>query len=151
MKNPLVVVTVSVVIFLVGLVGWLHDFVTLGGAGRVVYTAECMGGVWQGTTCTGHLVAGARHRFKALRNHGEVLYWTAGSPQPSGKLSDCVIQDAKDWSCKQAPAQPPAITMAMRNGRPVAAQGQALQHHCVEKWKWLLLQRGVDWFHEADT
>lgn len=151
MKNPLAVVTVSLVVVLVVLVGWLHDFVTLGGAGRVVYTAECVGGSWQGTTCTGHLVAGARNRFKTLKNHGEVLYWTVGSPQPSGKLGDCVIADAKDWSCKQAPAQPPAVTMAMKNGRPVAVPGQALNHHCVEKWKWLLLQRGLDWFHEADT
>lgn len=151
MKKLPVVLTVIVVVFLLGLTGWLHDFITLGGAGRTVYTAECADGAWRGTTCTGHLVAGYRHRFKALKNHGEVLYWTAGSPQPSGKLGDCTVSDAKNWSCRQAPAQPPAITMAMKNGRAVATPAQASSHHCVEKWKWVLLERGVTWFHEADT
>lgn len=151
MKKLPVVLTVSVVVLLLGLLGWLHDFVTLSGSGRTLYTAECAGGVWRGTTCTGHLVAGNRHRFKTLKNHREVLYWTAGVAQPSGKLSDCTVEDAKDWSCRQAPAQPPAITMTMKNGRAVAAPGYEPTHHCVEKWKWLLLERRVTWFHEADT
>jgi hypothetical protein len=139
------------VVVLLGLTAWLHDSITLHGAGHPVYTAECAGGTWQGTTCTGHLVAGDQHRFVALKNHSEVLYWMVGSPQPSGKLSDCTISDVKDWSCRQAPAQPPAIIMAMKNGRPVATTGQVPPHHCVAKWKWVLLLRGVTWLHEADT
>lgn len=141
----------AVVGVLLGLTAWLHDFITLDDIGRTVYTAECAGGSWQGTTCTGHLVAGDRHRFKALKNHGEVLYWTAGLRQASGKLSDCTIADAKDWSCRQATAQPPAVTMAMKNGRAVALPGQVFTHHCVDKWKWVLLQRGMTWFNQANT
>jgi hypothetical protein len=151
MKKFPVMVTVGLVVVLLIVIGWLHDFVTLGGAGRTVYTAECAGGAWQGMTCTGHLVAGNRYRFRALKNHREVLYWTAGSPEPSGKMSECTVDDAKNWVCQHAPARPAAITMAMRNGRAVAAPGQVLTHHCIDKWKWLLLDKGVTWFHDANT
>lgn len=151
MKKTPVMVTVGVVVVMLVVMAWLHDFVTLGGAGRTVYTAECAGGAWRGTRCSGHLVAGNRYRFRALKNHREVLYWTAGSPEPSGKMSDCAVDDAKNWVCQQAPAQPAAITMAMRNGRAVAAPGQVLTHHCIDKWKWLLLDKGVTWFHDANT
>ncbi len=30
-------------------IGWLHDFVTLGGGGRTVYGVECVGGSWKGS------------------------------------------------------------------------------------------------------
>jgi hypothetical protein len=142
---------VAVVVVLLGVMAWLDDFITLNGTGRTVYTAECSGGSWQGRTCTGRLVAGDRHRFRALKNHREVLYWTAGSPLPSGKMTDCTITDARDWTCREAPSQPPPLTMTMANGRAVAAPGRALTHHCVEKWKWLLLSSGVTWIHDANT
>jgi len=151
-KVPVTVkVIVGSVLTLLVVMGWLDDFVTLGGGGRTVYTAECAAGTWHGTSCSGHLIAGDRYRFRVLKNHREVLYWTAGSPQPSGKMSDCSVQNAKNWTCMQAPAQPVAITMAMQNGRAVAAPGQALTHHCIEKWKWVLLDKGVTWFHDANT
>lgn len=151
MKKLTLVVMLSLVVAMLVAMGWLHDFVTLGGAGRTVYTAECAAGAWKGARCTGHLVAGNRYRFRALRHHREVLYWTAGSPQPSGKMTGCAVENAKNWTCTQAPAQPVAITMAMRNGRAVAGPGQVLTHHCVDKWKWLLLDAGVTWFREANT
>jgi hypothetical protein len=151
MRKLPVVLTVTAVIALLGLTAWLNDSFNLHGAGRAVYTAECAGGAWQGTICTGHLVAGDQHRFVALKNHGEVLYWRVGARQVSGKLTDCTIADAKDWSCRQATAQPPAVTMAMKNGRAVGMPGQVPPHHCVAKWKWLLLERGVTWLHDAET
>jgi hypothetical protein len=150
MKRLSLTVTVIAVLALVGLTGWLHDFVTLSGA-HTVYVAECAGGVWQGTTCTGHLVAGDRYRLKALKPHSEVLYWTAGATKPSGKLTECVIENAKNWSCRQTSDQQQTVTHALRNGHPVVEPGKARPFHSVDKWKWLLLEQGVSVFHEADT
>jgi hypothetical protein len=151
MRRIHVVWLVSGVVVLLGFTAWLHDFVTPSGAGRTVYTAECAAGSWRGKTCTGHLIAGDRYRFRALKNHREVLYWTAGSTQPSGKMTDCTVLNARDWTCRQAPSQPPPMTMAMANGHAVAAPGQAPTRHCVDKWKWLLLAGGVTWFQDANT
>jgi hypothetical protein len=150
MTNRGLIVTACVVVAGLAVIGWLHDFITMGGGGRTVYGVECSGGNWKGNTCTGHMVAAERHRFKVLRNHAEVLYWVVGSSAPSGKLTDCVVETARDWTCKQAPAQPPTVTYGMKNGQPVAAQGKAPTQHSVAKWKWLLLRRGVN-FSEADT
>ena len=145
-----IAMTALVVLAILVLVGWLHDFVTLGG-GRTVYAVDCADGVWHGATCTGRLVAGDRYRFKVLAAHGEVLYWTAGSKTPSGKLSDCVIVNAREWACRRAPGQPQPITHAMKNGHAAAMGAQAPTRHSVEKWKWLMLKQGASFFQDADS
>ena len=123
-----------------GLLGWMSDFITLQGE-RTIYTAECRGGSWNGTSCPGAVVAGKRFRFRALRAHHEVLFWTVGSPQEaSGKFSDCEISDGRNWACKNAVLHGQAITRTMVHGKPVADQsGQATPYHQVAKWYWLFL------------
>lgn len=120
---------------------WLTDFVTLQGE-RTVYTADCRGGSWQGDECTGTLAAGNRYRFRALKAHREVLFWTVGSAgEPSGKFSDCTIQDGRNWICPAGPALAGTITREMVHGVPAAdPSGLARPFHPVPKWRWMLLR-----------
>ena len=132
------------------LVAWLNDFVTLHGA-KTVYTADCAKGTWRDGFCSGTLVAGDRYRFKVLKTRSEVIFWTSGSAEPSGKLTPCVIESAKDWSCIPSATIPRAIIQAMKHGQPVAEPGDlARSYHPVPKWKWLLLDFGFPYLHEAN-
>jgi hypothetical protein len=126
-----------------GFAAWASDFVTMQGE-RTVYTVDCVRGAWQGDHCNGQLTAGSRYRYRALKPHGEVVFWTVGSPEPSGKFNDCVIQDGRNWVCKVCPDAARSITLQMAQGLPVAAAGQVTRpFRAVSKWRWLLLQRGL--------
>lgn len=151
MKHRTIVAAIFVAVAaMLAVMAWLHDFITLDGA-RTVYTASCAG-EWRGPVCTGSLRAGDRYRFRPLKAHTEVLFWVAGSPEPSGKLAPCVIENAKQWTCKPGPDSGRSITHEMKYGRPVQEPGgPARAFHPVAKWKWLLLNRGVSIFHEADA
>jgi hypothetical protein len=129
------------VVTLVGLTAWLSDFITLQGE-RTIYTADCPGGDWTGGTCSGHVVAGKRYRFRALPSHREVLYWSVASPLvPSGRFADCRIADGRNWACPADPKQAPTITHSMAQGKPVPDTGpNAVPYHQVPKWRWLYLR-----------
>lgn len=119
---------------------------------RTVFTAECRGGAWEGARCNGELMAGARYRFRALRPHGEVLFWTQGSSEPSGKLAPCKIQNGRNWICDQGPDATRSITLQMARGRPVTQPGAQTQpFHAVAKWRWWLLHYGIALGHEAES
>lgn len=62
---------------------WSTDGMTLQGE-RTIYTAGCQQGGWQGSECSGQLAASQRYRFRALKAHSEVLFWTTGAGGPSG-------------------------------------------------------------------
>jgi hypothetical protein len=150
--NRLLVSSIALaVIAVLSLVGWLNDFVTLHGA-RTVYTVECVRGQWRGPLCTGTIVAGSRYRFRAQKVRGEVLFWIAGSTEPSGKLTHCAIENAKNWACRPSADSLRTITYAMQYGHPVVepASGARL-YHSVPKWKWFLLDEGYAYFDEADN
>jgi hypothetical protein len=140
---------VVLVLAVLGVFAWAADFVTLQGE-RTIYTANCEQGSWQGHRCSGTLVAGDRHRFRALKAHGEVLFWTAGSKEPSGKFNDCDIKDGRNWSCKVSPETPRAIAHEMALGKPVPdPAAKTRPFHPVSKWRWMLLQYGIPLGHEA--
>lgn len=121
-------------------IAWLSDFITFQGE-RTVYTAECHAGTWQVSQCTGQLVAGPLFRFRALKAHHEVLFWTAGSSEPSGKFTDCAIQDGRNWSCKSNADFARTITREMVHGSPVPdTSGVARPYHQISKVRWLLLK-----------
>ena len=82
-----------------GFAAWASDFVTMQGE-RTVYTVDCTNGSWQGDRCSGKVAAGTRYRFRALKPHGEVIFWTVGSREPSGRFNECQIQDGRNWVCK---------------------------------------------------
>ena len=128
-------------ILVLGLLVWTSDSITLQGE-RTVYTAECHGGDWQGERCTGNLIAGQRFRFRALKAHREVLFWTVGSSKaPSGKFTDCTIQDGRNWRCKANSDLRQSITLEMSHGQPVPdSSGIAHSFHQIPKWRWLLLR-----------
>lgn len=123
---------------------WLTDSVTLEGE-RTIYTAECEGGSWSTDpvpTCSGTLVAGERFRFRALRAHSEVLFWTVGDHhRPSGKFSGCTITDSRNWSCPGNEQAGDTITLQMKGGSPQPdPSGRTRSFHVVEKWRWIMLR-----------
>jgi hypothetical protein len=133
---------VAVVFALLGFAAWASDFVTMQGE-RTVYTVDCVGGAWQGEQCAGRLVAGVRYRYRALKPHGEVVFWTVGTKEPSGKFEDCQIQDGRNWVCKVCPDAARSITLRMAQGAPVSDSPQVTRpFRSVSKWRWLLLERG---------
>jgi hypothetical protein len=134
----------SLLIIVLGFMGWVTDGITPNGE-RTAYTAACQDGNWQGTNCTGTLVAGDRFRFRALKAHREVLFWTVGSTtEPTGRFSDCEIQDGRNWNCKPSADFPRTITREMVHGCPVKdSTGQARSFHQVSKGRWFLLKFGV--------
>jgi hypothetical protein len=135
---------VIAVLAALGFAAWASDFVTMQGE-RTIYTVDCTGGVWQGDRCSGRVAPGERYRYRALKPHGEVIFWTVGSKEPSGKFQECKIQDGRNWACKVCPDAAKSITLQMANGHPVAAASPPAvtrPFRAVSKWRWLLLQRG---------
>ncbi len=119
------------------------DYVTLKGE-WTVYTADCEQGVWQGIRCTGNLVAGQRYRFRTLKAHNEVIFWVSGSSEPSGKFTDCVVANGRNWSCKPGPDSGRSITHQMVKGHPVQEPGGVTRtFHCISKLRWWLLKYGI--------
>jgi hypothetical protein len=119
---------------------WASDFITMQGE-RTIYTVECHGGTWHEDLCSGEVVAGDRYRYRALKPHNEVIFWTVGSKDRSGKFEDCAIQDGRNWICKPGSDAARSITLVMAAGAPVP--GPATRpFRAVSKWRWLLLQRG---------
>jgi hypothetical protein len=122
--------------------GWASDFITMQGE-RTIYTVECRGGTWNEDRCSGEVVAGERYRYRALKPHNEVIFWTVGSRDRSGKFEDCAIQDGRNWVCKPGNDAARSITLEMAGGAPVPGPANVTRpFRAVSKWRWLLLQRG---------
>ncbi len=138
--------TVVVVVAVAGALGfaaWASDFITMQGE-RTIYTVDCAGGSWLGDRCSGHVATGPRYRYRALKPHGEVIFWTVGSAEHFGKFNDCTIQDGRNWLCKVCPDAARSITLQMAQGVPVPAPDHVTRpFRAVSKWRWLLLQRGL--------
>ncbi len=129
---------------------WASDRITMEGE-RTVYTVTCEQGAWDGLRCTGRMAAGDRHRFRASRSRHEIVYWIAGSSKPSGKYTDCDVTDRDRWACKAREGDPPSITHAIEDGRPVhQAGGSDAPYHAVTKWKWWAINAGIPGFRKAD-
>jgi hypothetical protein len=119
---------------------WASDFITMQGE-RTVYTVECRDGAWAGERCAGTLVAGQRYRYRALTAHKEVIFWTVGTGEPSGKFAECEIKDGRNWVCKPNGDVSRSITLQMAEGVPIAG-AQTRPFRAVSKWRWMLLKRG---------
>lgn len=148
--SPRRIVFLLAMAFIFAVLAWASDKVGIEGE-RTVYTVQCVGGSWQGNVCTGRLAAGDLHRFRASRSRGEVIYWIASSPAPSGKFTRCQVKDRGNWKCgAPPPGQPPTITREMANGRPVREAGQGADFHAVRKWEWWLVRTGIPLVKTAD-
>ncbi len=133
------------------LLGWGSDAITLDGE-RTVYTLKCADGQWQAESCGGHVLAGDRFRFRALRAHAEVVFWTVGASGPSGKFSDCKISDGRNWACPAQAQTVQTITLEMRKGLPMpSSSGQTKAFHAVSKWRWHLARLGMPIGNSADN
>jgi hypothetical protein len=129
---------------------WASDRITLQGE-RTIHTVACEGGAWDGLRCTGHLVAADRYRFRSSHARNEVLYWIAGSKAPSGKFTDCRVQDRDNWTCNVESGQPPSIAHELSGGRPTShLNGIDASFHAVSKGKWWALSSGILAFTDAD-
>lgn len=138
MRRPwiILVAVIAVMSFFV----WAGDEITWKGE-RTVYAVRCELGTWVGDRCSGRLVAAERFRFRALKNHEEVLFWTAGSSEPSGKFKQCVIESGRNWSCKANADGPKSITLEMSKGHPVPnSTGATRPFHAVPKLSWMILE-----------
>jgi hypothetical protein len=135
----LVILVLAALVF----AAWASDFITLQGE-RTVYTVECHDGVWADDVCSGYVVAGHRYRYRALKPHHEVIFWTVGAKERSGKFDDCAIADGRNWVCKPDSDAPRSVTLEMSGGVPVPGPtGVTLPLRAVSKWRWLLLGRGL--------
>jgi hypothetical protein len=143
--NVRTAVGLLVVVAILAVYAWAVDFITLEGE-RTIYTAACVGGTWTGNRCGGDMVAGDRVRFRALKAHSEVLFWTAGAAEPAGKLTACEVTSERNWTCPASADASRSITLQMVRGKPIAdAQGRTRVFHSVPKMQWLLLRAGVGW------
>ena len=123
--------------------GWASDFVTLQGE-RTIYTVDCSDGTWSGDHCVGKLKPGHRYRYRALGPHNEVIFWTLGTNDPSGKFNQCTIKDGRNWTCVANADAARSITLQMVDGAPIAGPaGVTRSFRAVSKWRWLLMQRGL--------
>jgi len=142
-------VFVIAILAALGFAAWASDFVTMQGE-RTIYTVDCRNGTWQGSHCSGKLTAGVRYRYRALKPHSEVIFWTVGSSEPAGKFGECTIKDGHNWQCKANGDAPRSITLQMNEGAPIAGPADVTRSfRAVSKWRWLLLQRS--WGEDADV
>ena len=126
-----------------GIFMWAVDYITLEGE-WTIYTTQCQAGKWLDERCTGQLQAGDRHRFRALKNRGEVLFWIMGTNEPSGKLAPCEIHNRANWTCEGGPDATRSITVEMRKGRAVPkTMSDSPTIHAVPKWRWMLIKYGI--------
>ena len=142
-------VFVIAILAVLGFAGWASDFITMQGE-RTIYTVECRDGAWAGDRCAGSLMVGQRYRYRALTHHSEVIFWTVGTSEPSGKFGDCAVQDGRNWVCKANADAARSITLQMADGAPIAGPASVTRpFRAVSKWRWLLLQRG--WSAHGDV
>lgn len=143
--------SLAMVILSFGLAAWSNDYITLQGE-RTVYTAGCQEGVWAGNRCTGKLVAADRYRFRALKPRGEVFFWIAGSPERSGRFTECQITDGRNWVCKANADATRSITLRLSRGRPATEPAvETRPFHAVSKIRWMLLKYGMSFGDSVDA
>ena len=144
-------IAILAIVALIASTLWLTDTVTLQDE-RTVFTVACVQGDWQGERCSGSLVAAQRYRFRALKAHREVIFWRVGVAEESGKLTDCQIQDGRNWICHANADAGRSIVLELRHGQPIAdAAGRTRPFHAVAKWRWWLLRWGLPAGREADS
>jgi hypothetical protein len=137
------------IIAIIAAMMWASDWITLQGE-RTIYTVRCDSGSWDGNRCTGRLIAGDRHAFRASKTRNEVVYWVRESKAPSGKYTDCTVKDRDNWTCNVHTDQKPAITFEMVRGTPTRTQMSGMTpFHAVPKWEWWLMRLGCRFFHLA--
>ena len=110
---------VLLVLVALGFAAWASDFVTMQGE-RTVYTVDCTNGAWQGDHCSGQVAAGTRYRYRALKPHGEVIFWTVGTSEPSGKFRSARSRTAATGCARSAPMPPARSRCRWRKACPSA-------------------------------
>lgn len=131
---------------------WSTDSVTLQNE-RTIYTADCIKGVWQSNKCSGEMLAGSRYRYRALKARSEVIFWIAGSNEPSRKLVNCKISDGRNWSCPILNNDAGnSVTLGMKHGVAVSnPEWPTRPLHPVSKMFWYMLNMGLRLSHTDNT
>ena len=140
---------VPVLALLVGW-AWMTDFVTIQGE-STIYTVACSKGEWRDQSCTGQLARAERFRFRALPRRQEVLFWTLGKAEPSGRFTGCHVEDGRNWTCPPGADAPRTITLSLVRGKATHdPSGAARSFRAVTKWRWILLGWGIAMGQSAD-
>ncbi len=140
-----VLAMLAVVVVALAIAIWATDFMTMEGE-WTIYTASCDGGRWDGDRCVGgKFSAGERFRFRSLKAHHEVLFWTVGATSgESGRYTQCDIRDGRNWTCPVNDHASRTITHQLARGLPDDGAGDPHQpYHRVAKWKWEALRQGI--------
>ncbi len=124
----------------IGVLLWATDAITLQDE-WTIYTTECLHGAWAGNVCMGQLFAADRYRFHSLQGQEEVLFWINGSTQPVGKLTQCLIKDGRNWTCKSTVGASKSITLQLLQDYPIHDPTvNTRPFHQISKFMWFLLK-----------
>lgn len=122
---------------------WSSDTITLQDQ-WTIYTARCGEGAWQGKHCTGRLVAAERHHFVADKPKSEVAFDVIGvQGGVSGRLSQCAVDDGRNWKCLVGGIATYPITRQLVQGDPVDRNDGPDLTRRISKRQWLLLRLGL--------
>jgi hypothetical protein len=131
---------------------WSTDSVTLQNE-RTIYTADCIKGEWRSNKCSGKMLAGSRYRYRAFKARSEVIFWIAGSDEPSRKLVKCKISDGRNWNCPVPNNDAGnSVTLGMKHGLAVNNREWPTRPlHPVSKVFWYMLIMGLRLSHTDNT
>lgn len=121
---------------------WLADCITPQGS-WTLYSAHCQSGEWQGDRCGGQLVAAPRYRMRIDRASSQVAVTDLKTRAPAGTLTQCDIQDGRNWACRSAAPGTAAVVERIRYGRPEPAPQLPEGDRAVAKWRWMLMRAGL--------
>ncbi|HEX5685920.1 MAG TPA: hypothetical protein VFY73_17990 [Ideonella sp.] len=121
---------------------WVTDCITPQGS-WTLYSVHCQAGAWQGDRCGGRLVAASRYRMRIDRAASEVAVIDARTKVPAGRLTDCDIQDGRNWACRSAAPGTVAVVERLRYGRPDPTPQLPEGDRPVAKWRWMLMRAGL--------
>jgi hypothetical protein len=148
-KTKIRIATSLFVVF--ALVVWFNDLATFYGE-TTVYTVRCDDGQWNALTCTGKMVAADRYQYRVSTARRKAAFAVLESPESSGRLTDCDVSDARNWTCLPRGDAARSIVLEMAAARPAHdTSGSTRPFHAVRKWKWWLLRYGIANIQRADS
>ena len=125
-----------------GVLAWSSDTITLQDE-WTIYMARCREGTWQGQHCSGRLVAAERHHFVADKPKGEVAFDVVGMAGSAGRLSQCTVDDGRNWTCLAGGTSTVPATRQLTQGDPANLADDSGRARRVSKRQWWWLRLGL--------
>jgi hypothetical protein len=134
LRSVAILIAVAILIPIVAaiLVAW----VTKGSFSEVTtYPALCSEEL-KGGKCQGSLIPLNRSIYKISVERQDVIYWTVGLKLPPSRLTDCVVRDRRNWSCKKYSDGSGELLMIDGKFATESSYNDTLY---LGKWRWWLL------------